>query len=158
MTKNTTRHPRVEGCKVWEKQYNGDFSSQGVSGHYDTALMGSHIVNVGFFCDFYNDNVSDNSNLQVAILHKNIARLQEFNAKRGRPNPPTLYVQLDNVTHNKSTLVLAYCCWLVQSQKVFKKIKLCYLPVGHTHEYIDQFFSRYVLLRSTAPRCRPEKT
>ena len=135
MSKNATSHPRQENSKTWAGQRSGEYCSTSVSGQYGTALMGSHIVGVGFFCDFYNENVQDNSNLQVAILHKNIGRLQEFNKKNGIPNPPCLYVQLDNVSHNKSALMLVYCCWLVQCEKVFTKIKLCYSSYGASHPH-----------------------
>jgi len=34
-----------------------------------------------------------------------------------------------------------YCWWLVDNG-IFKKVKVCFLLVGHTHENIDQLFSR----------------
>ena len=52
------------------------------------------------------------------------------------------HLQLDNVTTNKSKLMLIYLSWLVATG-VFTKIKLGSLIVGHTHEFIDQLFSRY---------------
>ena len=57
--------------------------------------------------------------------------------------PPTLYLQMDNCCReNKNKFVFAFCCLLVEL-KVFKKIKLGFLMVGHTHEDIDQLFSRF---------------
>eukprot|EP00854_Cymbomonas_tetramitiformis_P030110 gene30110-biopygen31374 len=56
--------------------------------------------------------------------------------------PEVLYVQLDNVNTNKSKLMLAYAAWLVHTD-VFRKVKLNFLLVGHTHENIDQMFSRF---------------
>jgi|SouAtlMetagenome_1021521.scaffolds.fasta_scaffold09401_2 hypothetical protein len=141
MTKRTTRNPRWPNKrKCMEKQSAGLFSSEAVSSYYDVGMMGSHIVGHGYYCDFFSENLRDDGNLQAAILHKNICRMQENNKARGRANPPCLFVQLDNVNHNKGISIILYCCWLVQTA-VFTKIKLCYLPVGHTHEYIDQFFS-----------------
>ena len=59
--------------------------------------------------------------------------------------PPTLYLQMDNCCReNKNKFVFAFCCLLVEL-KVFKKIKLGFLMVGHTHEDIDQLFSRFPL-------------
>ncbi|XP_072019537.1 uncharacterized protein [Amphiura filiformis] len=56
--------------------------------------------------------------------------------------PPVLYLQLDNcVRENKNRFMFAMCCMLVELQ-IFRKIKMSFLPVGHTHEDIDQFFSR----------------
>ena len=43
---------------------------------------------------------------------------------------------------NKNQYVLSYCNYLIQ-QKVFNTIELSFLQVGHTHEDIDQMFSRF---------------
>ena len=59
------------------------------------------------------------------------------------PLPEILYLQLDNaVGENKNRFVLLFCALLVGAG-VFKKVKLSFLPVGHTHEDIDQIFSRF---------------
>ena len=77
--------------------------------------------------------------------------------------PEVLYLQLDNTSReNKNRFVLGFCALLVQNN-VFKKVhssvdvllcihkyhlsytvqvRLNFLPVGHTHEDIDQFFSK----------------
>jgi len=53
-----------------------------------------------------------------------------------------LYVQLDNTSReNKNKYTMAYFNMLVQ-KKIFKKIKIGFLLVGHTHDQIDQMFSR----------------
>jgi hypothetical protein len=58
------------------------------------------------------------------------------------PLPPVLFLQLDNATsENKNRYVAAFLAQLVQDG-VFKKIIVNFLPVGHTHEDIDQMFSR----------------
>jgi hypothetical protein len=64
--------------------------------------------------------------------------------------PPTIFLQLDNTSkQNKGKYLVAFCELLV-SLKVCKEIKINFLPVGHTHEDIDQFFSRLaILLRRT---------
>ena len=141
MTKNVTTHPRFKPKpKCWEKK-NREQPKQ-----HETAMMGSHIANVGYFCDFFQQvNISDNANFCVDMIHRNITRLQNFNNEHEKPNPQILYLQLDNVSHNKGTLLLQYLSFLVASG-VFLKIKVCYLLVGHTHEYIDQFFSRWASL------------
>lgn len=41
---------------------------------------------------------------------------------------------------NKNQYVLGYCGFLAQCG-VFESIELSFLPVGHTHEDIDQMFS-----------------
>ncbi|WAR23818.1 hypothetical protein MAR_037487, partial [Mya arenaria] len=49
--------------------------------------------------------------------------------------------QCDNsAKDNKNAFVLIFMAWLIQL-KVFKKIKLGFLMVGHTHEDVDQSFS-----------------
>lgn len=59
------------------------------------------------------------------------------------PLPEVLYIQLDNATgENKNRFVLFFCALLVGAG-VVKKVKLSFLPVGHTHEDIDQLFSRF---------------
>ena len=58
------------------------------------------------------------------------------------PLPPTLYIQLDNSgRENKNRYQIAYLECLV-AWGVFKNIEVSFLPVGHTHEDIDQVFSR----------------
>ena len=64
--------------------------------------------------------------------------------------PPVLYLQLDNTSKQcKSKYVLGYLACLVQ-WGIFERVVLSFLPVGHTHEDIDQMFSRLaVRLRRT---------
>ncbi|XP_068669901.1 uncharacterized protein [Montipora foliosa] len=57
--------------------------------------------------------------------------------------PPVLYLQLDNcVKENKNQYVLWLLALLVELE-IFEKIRLNFLPVGHTHEDIDAFFGVY---------------
>ena len=57
--------------------------------------------------------------------------------------PPTLYLQLDNCgRENKNRFIFSFCALLVKLG-IFKKIKVSFLMVGHTHEDIDQMFSRF---------------
>ena len=70
--------------------------------------------------------------------------------------PEVLYLQMDNTCReNKNRFVLTFCSALVHLQ-IFKKVsvlllhnydflsqvQIIFLPVGHTHEDIDQVFSR----------------
>ena len=80
-------------------------------------------------------NVRNDANLTITILQ---TILREFPG----PLPPTLYLQLDNTAReNKNNLLMAYLGYLVHT-RVFRKIKLGFLLVGHTHDRIDQMFSR----------------
>ena len=55
--------------------------------------------------------------------------------------PAKLYMQMDNTSRdNKNHYVFAYLSYLVQ-KGIFREIDVNFLPVGHTHEDIDQLFS-----------------
>lgn len=55
--------------------------------------------------------------------------------------PPTLYLQLDNCwRENKNKYVLGLCTLLVE-YGIFQKVRISFLPKGHTHEDPDQMFS-----------------
>ena len=59
-----------------------------------------------------------------------------------KPLPPVLYLHLDNCSReNKNKYVMGLCHLLVK-WGVFKKVKLCFLPVGPTHEDVDQMFAK----------------
>ena len=67
--------------------------------------------------------------------------LLDIKRKDGRI-PPILHIQLDNTTkQNKGKFLMAYLGYLVR-QGVIKEAYCNFLPVGHTHEDIDQVFSR----------------
>ena len=56
--------------------------------------------------------------------------------------PEVLLLQLDNTTkQNKGQYLFAFLALLVH-YGIFKKVVLAFLPVGHTHEDIDQLFGR----------------
>lgn len=73
----------------------------------------------------------------IAILH---SLLHEKDA-RGGTLPPYLYMQMDSAGDNKSKTMMRFCEYLVK-MGVFLKVKVCMLPVGHTHEDIDAGFGR----------------
>jgi hypothetical protein len=59
--------------------------------------------------------------------------------------PSVLFLQLDNTTRqNKGRYVLAFLALLVE-HGIFERVYVCFLPVGHTHEDIDQMFSRFAI-------------
>lgn len=112
----------------------------------DVHNMGSIIENVGRFMDFNYANYGDDANFLLNVLHRDVIRIHEHrrvgDGEQPYPMPEVLYVQLDNVGTNKSIMLLAYISWLVMSG-AFKKVKVNFLIVGHTHENIDQMFSRF---------------
>ena len=76
------------------------------------------------------------SNHIVETLH----RFVNMQHSKG-PLPRTLYIQLDNCSReNKNHFLMAYLESLV-AMRVFDVVEAGFLPVGHTHEDIDQAFS-----------------
>jgi hypothetical protein len=77
--------------------------------------------------------------------------------ERGNKLPDVLYLQLDNTTRqNKGQFLMGFLALLVENG-VFERIYVCFLPVGHTHEDIDQMFSRFAIaLRGRNMRSRQE--
>jgi hypothetical protein len=47
--------------------------------------------------------------------------------------------------------MLAYCHWLIHN-RVFRNVTISFLPVGHTHEDIDQMFSTFRIGMKCNPR------
>ncbi|XP_078574037.1 uncharacterized protein LOC144860600 [Branchiostoma floridae x Branchiostoma japonicum] len=79
------------------------------------------------------------TNITVNVL---ISVLQDLSKGYGGHLPGTLYLQLDNSAKEcKNKYIIAFCAWLVKRQ-IFRKVKLGYLMPGHTHEDVDQMFSR----------------
>ena len=82
-------------------------------------------------------NLHNDSNLIITIIQTVI---NEFEGSL----PPVLYLQLDNTAReNKNNLLMTYLNYLV-AKRVFKKIKVGFLLVGHTHDNIDQMFSHFL--------------
>ncbi len=56
--------------------------------------------------------------------------------------PRTFYIQVDNCTkENKNRFLFSYIESLIH-WNIFDQVEVSFLPVGHTHEDIDQTFSR----------------
>ena len=66
---------------------------------------------------------------------------RETRRKLSRTWPKKFYLQLDNAPVNKSQAMFHYLAWLVQSG-IFKTVRIAFMMVGHTHDIIDQLFSR----------------
>ncbi|KAL3697515.1 hypothetical protein R1sor_011591 [Riccia sorocarpa] len=116
------------------------------------ALVGVHLVGAMIFHGrlqtraflTYN-NLKSDSNLTITVLQKILLEWEGI-------LPPTLYLQLDNnVRENKNNILFAYLAMLL-GKKVFLKIKLSFLLVGHTHDFVDQMFNHFsqVLRRENA--------
>jgi hypothetical protein len=89
---------------------------------------------------YLSDRFPGNTNL---VLETFLRVLQEECGGDAEKLPPIIFVQLDNTsTTNKNNIFAALSAALVElgvSREIW--INLIYLPVGHTHEDIDQMFS-----------------
>jgi len=101
----------------------------------ETKITGVMVHGRSFNCYVSEPQVRHDTNLSLTCLHHTL--MEEL--KEGPP-VDTLYVQVDGGSENKNQWVLAYFVLLI-SLGLFTKIKMCFLPVGHTHEDIDQGFS-----------------
>uniref|UniRef100_A0A8W8MD19 DUF7869 domain-containing protein n=1 Tax=Magallana gigas TaxID=29159 RepID=A0A8W8MD19_MAGGI len=98
-----------------------------------------HVVHVSKFTSAM---WSHSTNLTLSVLLSVIYMLRES-------LPDVLYLQMDNCAReNKNRYLLAFMAYLVE-KGVFRKIKVSFLMVGHTqivghtHEDIDQVFSKF---------------
>ena len=83
-------------------------------------------------------HIAQGHNVTIQVLDR---VLLDIKRKEGSL-PPILHIQLDNTTkQNKGKFLMAYLGYLVR-QGVIKEAYCNFLPVGHTHEDVDQFFSR----------------
>lgn len=121
-------------------------------------LVGVMVHGRGNYIYISNDRVHSDPNLTVHCVFRTLLQLPP-------PLPPVLYLQADNCfRENKNKFVFAFLAMLVEA-KVFTKVYwynlyclilkspqvvLSFLPVGHTHEDIDQMFSRVSLGLSSA--------
>ncbi|KAL3692063.1 hypothetical protein R1sor_005714 [Riccia sorocarpa] len=121
------------------------------------SLVGVHLVGVMRYHRTFRTkvyatykNVRSDSNLTISVIHRVVSVWEG-------PLPATLYIQLDNtVRENKNGIVFAYLAMLVE-KKIFRKIKVGFLIVGHTHDHVDQMFSRFsVALRGKKAFTMPQ--
>ncbi|KAL3701108.1 hypothetical protein R1sor_019130 [Riccia sorocarpa] len=112
---------------------NVDKDSQ-IKVHVVGALLFNETVQSRAFLMF--GNIKADANLTVSVIQKIICEWEGA-------LPEVLYLQLDNTTReNKNGVLLGYLNLLVQ-QGIFRKVKIGFLLVGHTHDQIDQMFSRF---------------
>ena len=85
---------------------------------------------------FTTPNIHNDANLTITIIHDVVTHWSGI-------LPEVLYLQLDNTSReNKNQVLFGYLNMLVELG-IFKKIKVGFLLVGHTHDHIDQMFSRF---------------
>lgn len=107
-----------------------------VSNFLETKITGVLFHGKRFDCYVSEPQVPHDSNLNLTALHASLmAVLAEGNA------PRKWYLQVDGGSENKNRWMLSYLSLLIEVG-IFDVIKMSFLPVGHTHEDIDQAFSR----------------
>ena len=107
-----------------------------------TKLVAAMVHGHGTYLYWATEQIAHDTNLTVECLRRTILK---YHAEKGFL-PPTLYLQLDNASDNKSKQLLAFIAYLVE-KRIFNRVKVSYLIVGHTHEDVDQYFSclsRYI--------------
>jgi len=81
-------------------------------------------------------NIHNDENITITIIHDVISHCFGI-------LPEVLYLQLDNTSHeNKNQVLLGYLNMLIQLG-IFKKVKVGFLVVRHTHDHIDKMFSLF---------------
>ena len=91
-------------------------------------VIGSIIEDCGIHLEFSYWNVGDNTNVLIDNIHKGIERMHAKRREANEPFPEVLFLQLDNVNHNKSKCLMTYLSYLVETN-VFRKVKVNYLMV-----------------------------
>jgi hypothetical protein len=125
--KNSSIPHAAERSKVTEAGYKIKLHVMGVIAH--------HRKTYAFLAT---DNCRQGHNVTMQAIWDVIVDTLE----REGTLPPNLHIQLDNTTkQNKGKYLFAFLAMLIY-RSVFKRITLGFLPVGHTHVDVDQFFSR----------------
>jgi len=100
----------------------------------------SMVHGMGTRCYVTRDNVYSDPNLTIECLQRTLKWVEEA---RGGKLPNQLYLQLDNCfRENKNSLLLNWLASLVERGLFPGGIEVGFLPVGHTHNEVDQVASR----------------
>ncbi|XP_071821925.1 uncharacterized protein [Apostichopus japonicus] len=88
------------------------------------------------FAYVYTDvkHIPHDSNMTITCILRTLVKHKDTLGK-------DLFLQLDNCyRENKNRYLLSFCSLLVEL-KIFRVVTVHFLPVGHTHEDVDQMFS-----------------
>jgi hypothetical protein len=81
------------------------------------------------------------TNMTLEVLFRTLKMEEAHYKENGLKWPKTFYLQLDNTgKENKNSIMWAAASYLV-AKGIFSHVEINFLPVGHTHEDIDQSFS-----------------
>ena len=87
----------------------------------------------------FDEPLPADSNLNTTIFYHGIVEEFERRKEQKMPWPRVLYVQCDSASDNKNKSFFMLCEMFVRLG-IFAKVKISFLPVGHTHEDIDACF------------------
>jgi len=79
------------------------------------------------------------TDLALTVIVAEIMKRMQHCLDKDIPFPTTLFLQVDGGSENASKAFYGFMEYLVR-EKVFKRIEVTRLPVGHTHEDIDAMF------------------
>ena len=83
--------------------------------------------------------MASDPNLTVECLQRTLVATEKISGEL----PPVLYLQLDNCwRENKNNVLVNWCASLVERGLFPGGIEIGFLPVGHTHNEVDQIASR----------------
>lgn len=104
-------------------------------------IMGAIVHGFAVFAYTHLDHVKSGANATIDVL---VRVLQAYKGEREKL-PCKLYLQLDNtVKQCKNRYLMSFLAMLVE-HGIFRECVVSFLPVGHTHEDIDQLFSRFAV-------------
>ena len=99
-------------------------------------LMATYAPGFGFTPFLVHDSMFSGANLLWSVVWLTLCSMQEHYGYL----PQELHLQLDNTSgENKNITMVAMASWLVQAG-YFKRVRVFFLLVGHTHIVIDQVF------------------
>ena len=108
-------------------------------------LMGVIVHGRSSKCYVVPGHFKQGTNVVLDVLIRTLKDLKAC----GQDIPPRIYIQLDNTCkQNKNRYLLGILGYLVE-MNVTSDILVSFLPKGHTHEDIDQLFSRLVVALMT---------
>jgi hypothetical protein len=109
------------------------FGTDSLSQHLQGVL--AHGRGLSIYRTFH--TIQNCANLQIHTLLLSIEKVLKFEGKL----PPVFYCQIDGGVENTAKVAIAMMELLV-IRRVFRKVVLSRLMVGHTHEDIDAIFGR----------------
>ncbi len=103
---------------------------------YGMKLMATYAPGFGFSPYLVHDSMFSGANLLWSVVWLTLCSMQDHYGYL----PAELHLQLDNTSgENKNNTMVAMASWLVHAG-YFKRVRVFFLLVGHTHIIIDQVF------------------